>query len=154
MLGVDKMDQLATYYSFLRKSVKSWRKVMFWLLEVSVVNTYIVHTTRLRHLGQQPLSHVQFCRKLILQLVAYRLQLPPPSRLGPHVYFSLERLCQVPHFSEESEWRRDFRMCSIVSHRRRTTAYFCVTHSNRPHLNRERCFSTAIPETISEAEQN
>ena len=54
MLGVDKMDQLATYYSFLRKSVKWWRKVMFWLLEVSVVNSYIVYTTTLGQFGQQP----------------------------------------------------------------------------------------------------
>ena len=29
MPGVDKMDQLASYYAFLRKSVKWWRKVFF-----------------------------------------------------------------------------------------------------------------------------
>ena len=51
MLGV---DQLASYYAFLRKSVKWWRKVMFWLLEVSVINKYIVFTSRVKHLGQRP----------------------------------------------------------------------------------------------------
>ncbi len=29
MLGVDKLDQLASYYSFLHKSVKWWRRVFF-----------------------------------------------------------------------------------------------------------------------------
>ena len=29
MMGVDKMDQLSTYYSFLRKSNKWWKKVLF-----------------------------------------------------------------------------------------------------------------------------
>ena len=39
MLGVDKLDQLMAYYSFLHKSVKWWRKI-FWLLEVMVINAY------------------------------------------------------------------------------------------------------------------
>jgi hypothetical protein len=29
MIGVDKLDQLMSYYSFLHKSVKWWRKVFF-----------------------------------------------------------------------------------------------------------------------------
>ena len=41
-LGVDKLDQLMAYYSFLHKSVKWWRK-MFWLLEVMVINSYIIY---------------------------------------------------------------------------------------------------------------
>ena len=138
MLGVDKMDQLATYYFFLRKSVKWWRKVKFWLLEVSVINTYIVYTSRLRQLRQQPRSHLQFHRELILQLVTHRLQLTAPSRHGPHIYLSLERLRPVPHLSVESERRRDCRVCGIVG--RRTTAYFCVTCSDRPHLHPGRYF--------------
>ena len=42
MLGVDKLDQLMAYYSFLHKSVKWWRRVFFWLLEVDVINSYII----------------------------------------------------------------------------------------------------------------
>ena len=30
MLGVDKLNQLMSYYSFLHKIVKCWRKVFFW----------------------------------------------------------------------------------------------------------------------------
>ena len=43
MLGVDKMDQLISYYSFLHKSIKWWRKVFFWILEVAAVNSYILY---------------------------------------------------------------------------------------------------------------
>ena len=42
MLGVDKLDQLMSYYCFLHKSVKWWHKV-FWILEVAVVNAYIIY---------------------------------------------------------------------------------------------------------------
>lgn len=43
MLGVDKLDQLMSYYSFLHKSVKWWRKIFFWCLEVVVINAYIIY---------------------------------------------------------------------------------------------------------------
>ena len=37
MLGVDKLDQLMAYYSFLHKSKKWFRKLFFWMLEVVIV---------------------------------------------------------------------------------------------------------------------
>ena len=117
MLGVDKMDQLASYYAFLRKSVKWWRKVLFWLLEVSVVNSYIVYKSRLQHLGQPQLTHLQYRRSLILSLVSHRLQLPQQPRPGRRVDMSLERLRPIPHFSDEAERRRDCRVCSSGGHR-------------------------------------
>ena len=33
-------DQLCTSYNFARKSVKWWRKLFFWLLEICIVNSY------------------------------------------------------------------------------------------------------------------
>ena len=138
MLGVDKMDQLATYYSFLRKSVKWWRKVLFWLLEVTTVNSYIVYTTRIRQLGQQPHTHLQYRRSLILGLVSHRLRLPIHNRPGRRIDLSLERLRPIPHFSEEGDRRRDCRVCSSAGHRR-TTGFFCTTCSDRPHLHPGRC---------------
>ena len=50
MNGVDRADQYTVYYSFVRRSVKWWRKVFFWMMEVAVVNSYKCHTIR-------PLSH-------------------------------------------------------------------------------------------------
>ena len=68
MLGVDKLDQLMSYYSFLHKSVKWWRKIFFWLLEVVVINAYIIHKELARLHGERPMSHWEFRRKLILSL--------------------------------------------------------------------------------------
>ena len=41
-LGVDKLDQFASWYSFLHKSIKWWRKI-FWMLEVTVINSYFIY---------------------------------------------------------------------------------------------------------------
>lgn len=37
--GVDVADHYIASYSFTRKSIKWWRKVFFWLLELSIVNS-------------------------------------------------------------------------------------------------------------------
>ena len=63
MNGMDIADQHSTYYSFLRKTVKWWRKLFFWLLETTVVNSYVLFITitaprrpdHLAHLAYRPL---------------------------------------------------------------------------------------------------
>ena len=108
---------------------------MFWMLEVvAFVNAYILYTSTLREASQQPRSHLQFRRELVLELVAHQLQLPAPGCPGRRVNLSLERLRPVPHFSEESYRRRDCRVCSGVGWRRTTTCV-CTTSSDRPYLH-------------------
>ncbi len=57
MFGVDKLDQLVSYYSFLHKNVKWWRKVFFWCLEVAVVNS-IIFKELAQQRGVRPMSHM------------------------------------------------------------------------------------------------
>ena len=65
MNGVDLGDQYAVYYNFVRKTVKWWRKLVFWLLETSVVNSYILYKETMPN----PKSHVAFRRSLSELLV-------------------------------------------------------------------------------------
>ena len=66
MGSVDEADQLGVYYCFQRKSFKWWKKVFFWLLEVAVVNSYLLH----KETVNRPLSHLGFRRSLIKSLVS------------------------------------------------------------------------------------
>ena len=54
MNGVDRADQYTLYYSFIQKARKWWRKLFFWMLEVAMVNSYILYklntTTAITHL--------------------------------------------------------------------------------------------------------
>ena len=38
--GVDKHDEMASYYPFKRKSVKLWKKVFFLLFQLGLVNAH------------------------------------------------------------------------------------------------------------------
>jgi hypothetical protein len=42
-IGVDKSDQMLSYYSFERKSVKWWKKLFFHLFDLACVNAHILH---------------------------------------------------------------------------------------------------------------
>lgn len=42
MGAVDRADHFCTSYNFARKSKKWWQKMFFWVLEVSVVNAYLL----------------------------------------------------------------------------------------------------------------
>lgn len=69
MGAVDRADHLCTSYNFARKSLKWWHKLFFWLLEVSVINSYILYNAHRRHLGEAEATHLNYRKKLIQQLV-------------------------------------------------------------------------------------
>ncbi|XP_017797033.1 PREDICTED: piggyBac transposable element-derived protein 4-like, partial [Habropoda laboriosa] len=69
MGGVDKADQLASSYCFMRKSCKWWRKLFFWGLEICAINSYILYKVSARRESRKPMPHFMFVRKLVAQLV-------------------------------------------------------------------------------------
>jgi len=44
MKGVDQADQLLSYYGFGHRTVKWWRRAFFFLLDMAVVNSYVLYT--------------------------------------------------------------------------------------------------------------
>ena len=43
MGGVDKSDQLLSYYGFSHRTVKWWRRAFFHLIDLAIVNAYIMY---------------------------------------------------------------------------------------------------------------
>ena len=98
MLGVDKLDQMMCYYSFIHKSTKWWRKVFFWILELTVVNSYIIYQHTRNEIKQNSV-HLAFRLELIHHLIEPLLT----SRLQPLIPqpISKERLKhQNAHYME------------------------------------------------------
>ena len=57
MGGVDKSDQLLSYYGFSHRMVKWWKRAAFHSLDMAVVNAYIVYKTSAQ---SKKLTHEQF----------------------------------------------------------------------------------------------
>ena len=66
MGAVDRADHYCVFYSFTRNTLRWWRKILFWLLEVYVVNSFILYK---KVTGLEGLRHLANKKNLILQLV-------------------------------------------------------------------------------------
>ena len=139
MAGIDKLDQLTTYYSFLHKSVNWWRKVFFWCMEVAVVNVYIIYKNRNPH---SHLTHLAFRRLLIKALSdPIRSTGIQRSRSGPNLAEYPNRLNGSDHYPVKGSQRRD---CVVCNRRkdgsRHLTLYRCSACPNTPTLCPAVCF--------------
>ena len=54
--GVDRGDQLLTYYGYPHRTRKWWRRAFFFLFDAAVVNSYIMYCQR--HQGRGAISHM------------------------------------------------------------------------------------------------
>ncbi|XP_059158381.1 piggyBac transposable element-derived protein 4-like [Physella acuta] len=72
MGGVDLHDQLRSYYPIGRRSRKWWRSLVWFLLQVATINSYIIYKKQFmqRHPGQKPKTHLEFRLDLCHQLMA------------------------------------------------------------------------------------
>lgn len=89
MGGVDLNDQLLTYYSFLRKSIKWSRKLLIHCFNMIILNGHIMN----KMYGQEKLSHDDYRDNIVKYLIAEGLKsnnipLPPKmsKKLGRHDY--------------------------------------------------------------------
>ena len=139
MLGVDRLDQRMAYYQFVRKSVRWWRKVFFWMVEVVVVNTYIVYTTHTD--ARRKLSHKDFRRELVLALCEEQRSTMAHHPRRQRRDQTLERL-RGSHYPDTGVVRRDCRVCSVrgPGGQRHLTSSYCSTCSDHPHLCIGDCF--------------
>lgn len=69
MGGVDVSDHYIATYPFARRTVKWWRKIFFWLLEVVVMNSFIL-SNNYRDPGMPPIRQEEYRKKLLRQLVS------------------------------------------------------------------------------------
>ena len=140
MDGVDRLDQLMAYYSFLHKSVKWWRKIFFWLLEVTVVNSYIIYKEAMKAKSRKSLPHKRF-RKAVLNTLVEPMR-TSGSTTRTRNPLNLERLRPQKHILAKGVKRRD---CVVCSKRdgggRHLTMYFCDNCRSKPSMCPAGCFT-------------
>ena len=141
MNGVDIADQHSVYYSFLRKTVKWWRKMFFWLIETSVVNSYILHNIVL--CPRKP-NHLAYRRAVVESYASrYISAAPPRRRLGcsqRQHQIEPERLNGRLHLLGKSSSLHDCVVCSSRPAKRHRTPFYCKTCCDTPYMCHYPCF--------------
>ena len=70
MNGCDRMDQMLSYYNaFNHKTVKWWKRIFIWSLEVAQVHSYIL-VCLTRDEGEKPVNLLKYKKLLVNQLLA------------------------------------------------------------------------------------
>ena len=143
MNGVNVADQFTVFYSFVRRTRKWWRKLFFYLLEVTVVNSFLLY----RQTVHQPKNHLAYRRMIVEQAATIFIQQAPP-RPGPGAPRRQptnsvpQRLDKKQHFIGKSLKDRDCVVCSCrEKNKRHRTIYYCNTCTNHPYLCPDVCFT-------------
>lgn len=81
--GVDKQDQMASYYPFQRKTVKWWKKMFFHLFEMGIINAHKLYKI---NNPDKRVSLRDFLITLAEELPAQLDEnpLPPPAAMEPN----------------------------------------------------------------------
>ncbi len=134
MSGVDRLDQILSYYSFNRRTNKWWRKGFFCLLDIGIYNSFVCILSRNKIIASCPTSssgHNSQENWSWIQVSVVFLNLPAQS--GPVVVTSPSARLVERHFPDELPSRQNGKpgqrncvVCSSETGRpRKTSTYYC-----------------------------
>lgn len=109
MVGVDKSDQFTTYYSCPRKSIRWYTKVIFFLIDITVVNSFILH----KEITKLKITLLSFWEAIIKGLLRISLDIKDGRKLikrGPINNPCLKSLLVAPRC-----FTTEFRRISLPS---------------------------------------
>nr|CAI5821849.1 unnamed protein product [Callosobruchus analis] len=65
MGGVDKFDQLHERYAIGRRSTKWWHRILYYLVDMAIVNSFILMNTSKKRTGDQLTFRINLARQLV-----------------------------------------------------------------------------------------
>ena len=145
MCGEDRMEQLMSYYSLLRKTLKWYCKVVLQHLDMALVNSNVLY----KKIGGTK-RQVQFRKSVISSLLDSDVQTNEDfaetskpfhhdnffflSYLSGQQYFAL-----IPATASEKNAARKCVVCNLKG-QRKETRYMCETCNSKPALCVVPCF--------------
>ena len=145
MGGCDLMDQMISYGGvFQRKTRKWWKKIFHWIIEITLVNSYILYKLT-RAEGQKPLP-LQGYKDILINQLKQRalLVLDPndpvktPKRGRP----SLDMNSRFEGNKHLIKYVKEDRRCVVCSKppQKKRSNYVCTGCPEQPHLHPKDCF--------------
>jgi hypothetical protein len=129
--GVDTIDQLHGNYSIGRKSKKNWPSLAWWLIDMCIVNSYMLYVLQSR----STTSHLDFRIALMQQIVAEN---EPRQQYDQHAPQRRAFRRFRPHYPIAADRRGQCHYCTHTHRRRRRTRISC--DNCLVHLCVEPCF--------------
>uniref|UniRef100_A0A0N5BQU6 DDE_Tnp_1_7 domain-containing protein n=1 Tax=Strongyloides papillosus TaxID=174720 RepID=A0A0N5BQU6_STREA len=133
MDGIDRMDQMISYYTNLRKTSRWHMKVNFRKIEMIIHNSHILYATQ----ASKKIPLREFREEIIKDLL--KKETPPPKEIRKRPLFHCLLKFEKLRGSKVTQRKR----CIICakSNIRRDTSYYCGACYNDPPLCIKNCFS-------------
>lgn len=132
MSGIDRSDQMLSYYSALRKTIRWYKKIGLHVLEIMLFNAHIMYN---QSEGGQ-MRMLRFREKVTLHLLGnVDLQ---PTHTAPRAE-TFHHLVSVPPTEKKERPTKPCRQCT-KNGRRRETRYICPECPEKPALCVNPCF--------------
>ena len=134
MGGVDTADHYCTTYCFLRRTLKWWRKLFFWGLEVSVINAYVLYVESCKNSNSNPMSHIKFRRELVMALVGdFREGVGASTRGRTSTSDNQQRLLHViiPHPEKKHKDCIVWYICETCDHKPCGNMFQTIPHTEK-----------------------
>lgn len=140
MGAVDRSDHFVSSYQFMRKTKKWYRKMFFWLLEVSIINSYLLYKDTQTKYNKKPMTHKQFRCSLVVDLVAEKVAARDSSkRRGRQPQRPVQQRLHGRHFMGKKPKGDKCVVCK-KNGLRKETVYYCKTCETTPRLHPDDCF--------------
>jgi hypothetical protein len=124
MGGVDRLDQVIANYDMQRKSQKWWKKVFVRMIELCVVNAFVLFLHKNPQHKKKNSVHKAFCETLAIQLTQSLLDKKADTYKSPLAHYKTDDRLVGKHFPTKHSDRGRCTVCAFkksVSGKRKDT---------------------------------
>ena len=132
MLEIDRSDQLLSYHSVLRKTIRWYKKVGIHIMEIFLSNAYYMYAKNTTNPIAKNMK--DFRESIVTNLIG-----PPPPNHHLKPQASFHHLSTIPRTEKKKNVARICKHCS-KNQSRRESRYECHVRPNKPALCVDPCF--------------
>ncbi|KAL0830037.1 hypothetical protein ABMA28_003495 [Loxostege sticticalis] len=141
MKGVDRKDQMLSYYSCYNKSTRWYKKIIIHVMQVMMLNAYMMYNNQQRQANLDTSDFYDFRVNVVRQLVnadrqTYKQTSNPRNSRGVS---SIHWPVNLPKNNKGITKRKDCRFCLETHKIRKAASFFCPHCPKTPGLHLE-CF--------------
>lgn len=126
MGGVDRQDQVLAYFPIMRKYMKGYKKIFFYLTDMALFNSYVLYQQLIKKIGHYTDFRIDVAEQLLsnINLPNYKLRGrpsmgDPPLRLQAKQWGHFPR--HIPPTASKAKPSRACKVCAKAGKRSETT---------------------------------
>lgn len=137
MAGVDRVDQMTSYYSSPRKTIRWYKKIIFHVIDIATFNAFFIYKEKV----DKKATYIGFRDSLIKSLIK-TITVPVTPGIPKDAELTVQHCLQqipLPTGCKRKSYHLNCKSCT-QNKKRRQTKYQCKTCPNTPPLCVE-CFA-------------